>query len=108
MDSRHPYLVASWSDEDLDKIRERRKFYATAEQNLIAEINQAVKTMSKDQAIEYRRVLKPVIKDYQSYVKAATILIDYFYGKGKFETRTPPDAFPDELDSYFRFLLNLL
>jgi hypothetical protein len=105
MNITHPNLVASWSDEDIDKIRECRKFYATEEQNLIAQINEDAKTMSKDDMIEYRRILKPVIKEYQSYVKASTILIDYFYGKGRFEGSVPPDSFPVELDPYFMILL---
>lgn len=105
MHSTHPNLVASWSDEDLNKIRECRKFYATAEQDLIAQINEEVKTMSKDEMIEYRRSLKHLIKEYQSYVKAATILIDYFYGKGRSERSVQSDTFPTELDLYFMILL---
>lgn len=97
MKQSHPYLAADWTDEDLDRIKAVRTAYAKKEQDLVARIKKA--------PIEEKRELKPDLKECQAYVKAATILLDYFYGKGRFKDRVPRDGFPEELEWHFMVLL---
>lgn len=82
----HPYLSASWPDEELDSIRELRKLHAQQE---------------GDAALP-----KDVRKEHQRYVKACTILLEYFYGTGRFANITNTAAlWPTELEIYMQIAL---
>ena len=83
-----PLMRSSWSDEQLDLIRDLRKANAQREGNT---------ALPKD-----------VRKDHQHYVKACTILLDYFYGTGRFARRIAASDFPVQLEPHMRYALNLL
>jgi hypothetical protein len=82
----HPYLAATWPDEDLDSIRELRKTHAQQEGN---------PDLPKD-----------VRKEHQRHVKACTILLEYFYGTGRFaDTANTAALWPAELEIYMQIAL---
>jgi len=86
---KHVYLAASWTDDDLDRIRELRKTHAQQEGNA---------DLPKD-----------VRKDHQRHVKACTILLEYFYGTGRFaNTNNSAALWPDELEIHMQIALSHL
>lgn len=101
----HVTLAATWTDEDLGKIKEVRRQYSHEEEKLIKYTNDLVVGLDKDRMIEVRREMKIAIKDCQSFVKAANIILDFFYGSGKCDRG---NKFPSELDQYFQMILGKL
>ena len=81
-------MRASWPDESLDRIRELRKTHAQSDGNSL--------------------LPKNLRKEHQRYVKACTILIEYFYGTGRFSKKSSPNNFPVELEDYMYYALTLL
>ena len=83
-----PLMRSSWSDEQLNLIRDLRKIKAQQEGNpLLSKIHR---------------------KEHQRFVKACTILIEYFYGTGRFAKRSSHTDFPEELEPYMYYALSLL
>lgn len=110
IDQTHPYLAASWTVEDLIRLSDFRKLHAIEEQNLFLERKNLTsdKTLPKEVKLECFRLISDQIKFAQSFVKACTILLDYFHGKGKFETHSNRAMFAPELQLYFAICLNKL
>lgn len=82
MNSDHPYLVASWSDDDLAPLREWRRAKAQI-----------------DQSPEAGRDEK---RDAQRYVKAATLVLSAIEGSGPCRGGIPRGFFPAELGHHLR------
>jgi hypothetical protein len=81
-------MRSNWSDEELSRVRELRKAHAQQEGNA---------NLSKD-----------IRKEHQRYVKACTIVLEYFYGTGRFLKHNSDKDFPKELEDYIHYALNLL
>lgn len=86
-DHLNPLLACNYTEEELQIIKNIRKFFANKEQN---------KTISKDER-----------KECQKWIKASSILDDYFWGKGRCVVSSR-NVFAAELEIYFRILLNVL
>jgi hypothetical protein len=83
-----PLMRSSWTDEQLNLIRDLRKINAQQEGNpLLSKLNR---------------------KECQRYVKACTILIEYFYGTGRFVNKSSANDFPLELEDHMYYALSLL
>lgn len=78
MTATDPYLVASWSDEDLNPVREFRRVNALMTQDPLA---------SKEEK-----------RDAKKCVKAATIVLQVIEGTGPCISGIPRNFFPAELD----------
>jgi len=82
----HVYLACDWTDEELNSIRNLRKVHAQLEGD---------NSLPKD-----------VRKEHQKFVKSCTILIEYFYGTGRFETNSNSSTqWPAELEIYMQIAL---
>lgn len=79
-------LACTWANEQLQVLKDERRKFAQQENELIAQRKQIEtdKTLDKELKIELLRLIKEPIKEVQSDIKAATLLIDFFYGTGKF------------------------
>lgn len=105
-------LACTWSDEQLQALKDERRKFAQQENELIVQRKQIEtdKTLDKELKIELLRLIKEPIKEVQSNIKAATLLIDFFYGTGNFPNRNLPyyKGLPPELNSIFVILLSKL
>ncbi|WP_444668459.1 hypothetical protein [Cereibacter changlensis] len=81
-------FAASWTNEEIDKVREMRKTHARLESD---------GTLSKDQRREHGK-----------QAKACTIIIEYLCGTGRFSKSAKASDFPPELETYMYFALNAL
>lgn len=75
-------LSASWSDEDLERLRVRRKKYALEEVEILKQIKSFSPDMWKDE--DYRWIgkeLKDQAKYAQQNIKCCTMLLEFFSGK---------------------------
>jgi hypothetical protein len=102
-----PTLAATWTDEQLQVLKDERKKFAQEEQELVQK-RKAVETdreLDKEVKIDLLRAFKEPIKEIQAMIKSATILVDYFYGQGRFANHCDVTDFPVELRTNFRILL---
>ena len=75
-------LAASWSDEDLERIKARRKKYALEEADLLNQIKSFTPDMWKQEGYRWiGKELKDQVKYCQQNVKCCTMLLEYFHGK---------------------------
>lgn len=80
-----PYLAATYDDIQLERLKWIRKIHAQQEAN---------PELSKDER-----------KDHQRWIKATTLLLEFFFGTGKFKGPHTPSILPPELDIYYSMAL---
>ena len=105
-------LACTWTDEQLQALKDEHRKFAQQENELIVQWKQIEtdKTLDKELKIELLRLNKEPIKEVQSHIKAATFLIDFFYGTGKFANGGLAyyKGLPPELNLNFAILLSKL
>ena len=75
-------MAASWSEEDLDRLVQRRKRFSREETELLEMVKSFTPDMWKDEAYRWLgKEYKEQIKYCQQNIKCCTMLLDYFSGK---------------------------
>jgi hypothetical protein len=106
---RNFYLVSSWADNQLNAIREIRKTHNNKETNIVQTLRQLHKQCPPDEYIkELSRIHKAQLRETQQWIKASTLLLEYFYGTGRFTTHVRENDFPIDLRDKISYLLSIL